>query len=75
MKRPNPHTLSPDFRSREKEALVRRHRVVIQLNDKELDALNRYRRTLKKTSRSALCREAVMEKVISGLEENQPTLF
>lgn len=75
MKRPNPHKLSPDFRSKEKEALVRRHRVVLHLNDKEMDALARYQKSLKKTSRAALCREAIMEKVISGLEENQPTLF
>lgn len=75
MKRPNPHTLSPDFRSKEKEALVRKHRVVLHLNDKEMDALRRYQQSLKRTSRAALCREAIMEKVINGLEENQPTLF
>lgn len=75
MKRPNPHTLPPDFRSKEKEALVRRHRVVLHLNDREMDALARYQKSLKKISRAALCREAIMEKVISGLEENQPTLF
>lgn len=75
MKRPNPHTLSPDFRSKEREALVRSHRVVLRLNDMEMAALKRYQQLLKKTSRAALCREAIMEKVISGLEENQPTLF
>lgn len=75
MKRPNPHTLPPDFRSREKEALVRRHRVVLHLNDREMEALTRYQKTIKDTSRAAICREAIMEKVISGLEENQPTLF
>lgn len=75
MKRPNPHTLPPDFRSKEKEAMVRRHRVVILLNDREADALKRYKETLKGKSRASICREAIMEKVISGLDENQPTLF
>lgn len=75
MKRPRPHTLPPDFVSREKDALVRRNRVVILLNDKELDALKRYQKTLKGKSQTSICREAVMEKVIAGLEENQPTLF
>lgn len=75
MKRPNPHTLPPDFASKEKEALVRRNRVVILLNDKELDALKRYQASLKDKSKASICREAVMEKVILGLDENQPTLF
>lgn len=81
MKRPNPHTLKPDFLSREKEALVRRNRVVILLNDKEMEALKRYRELLKKKAQvtapttSSICREAIMESVLKGLEENQPTLF
>ena len=75
MKRPNPHTLPPDFRSREKDAMVRRHRVEFFLNDKEMEALERYRASLKNKPRSAICREAVIEKVLSALEENQPTLF
>lgn len=75
MKRPNPHNLPPDFLSKEKDALVRRHRIVVSLNDKELEALERYKKMLKDSSRSALCREAIMEKVLLGLDENQPTLF
>lgn len=74
-KRPNPHTLSPDFRSREKDALVRRHKLVILLNDREMDVLKRYQAVLKGKSRAALCRDAIMEKALNVLEENQPTLF
>ena len=75
MKRPNPHTLSPDFRSREQEKLVRRNRVAVYLNDRELDALNRYYKLLKGVSRTSVCREAIMARVLKGLDENQPTLF
>lgn len=75
MKRPNPHTLPPDFRSRERKALVRRNRVVVFLNDMESDALKRYQSALKGKPKSVICREAIMEKVIKGLDENQPTLF
>ena len=75
MRKTRPHNVSPDFVSREKESLRRRNKVVMLLNDKEMDALNRYRKTLKGKSMASICREAVMEKVISGLEENQPTLF
>lgn len=74
MKRPNPHTLSPDFRSKGEESLKRDNRVVVQLNDLELAALKRYSEMLH-TSRASICREAIMEKVLSGLGENQPTLF
>lgn len=75
MKRPNPHTLSPDFRSRERQALVRRNRVVVLLNDMEAAALKRYQEVLKGKAKAVICREAIMEKVIKGLDENQPTLF
>jgi len=75
MKRPNPHTLSPDFVSKEKEALLRTNRIVIALNDKELEAIRRYQKIAKGKSRASLCREAIMEKVLTILDENQPTLF
>ena len=75
MKRQNPHTLSPDFRTRQKEALVRRHRIELYLNDMEIEALNRYRASIKGKTRAAICREAIMERVLHGLDENQPTLF
>lgn len=76
MKRPNPHTLPPDFRSREDKALLKKNRVVVLLSDKELDALKRYQAMLKSgKSRTAICREAIVEKVLRGLEENSPTLF
>lgn len=75
MPKVRPHNLSPDFHSREKEALVRRNRVVMLLNDREADALERYSKSLKGKSKASICREAVMEKVIAGLEESQPTLF
>lgn len=75
MKRPNPHTLAPDFRSREHKSLIRRNRVVVLLNDMEADALKRYQIALKGKAKAVICREAIMEKVIKGLDENQPTLF
>lgn len=75
IKLPNPHTLSPDFLSRNKEAQLRTHKVVVRFNDMELQALKRYQGILKGKAMSAACREAIMEKVISVLEDNQPTLF
>lgn len=75
MKRPNPHTLSPDFRSREDDSLVRKNKVVVYLNDKELEVLKRYQNILKGHSRASVCREAIIEKALGALDENAPTLF
>lgn len=75
MKRPNPHTLTPDFRSKQEKSLRRDNRVIVLLNDRELEALKRFQSTLKGKSKTAICREAIMEKVLKGLSENQPTLF
>lgn len=54
---------------------VRRHRQVIYLNDAELAAIRLYSEKFKVRSRSALIRESVMLRVLSVLDENQPTLF
>lgn len=74
-KRPNPHNLPPDFRSRQEDTLLRRNRVTVLLNDREMDALKRYQSILKDKSRTSICRDAIMQKVLSALEENSPTLF
>ena len=42
---------------------------------KELEAIDEYCRQFKVRSRSALIRQATMERVLEGLEENHPTLF
>jgi len=76
MKRPNPHTLSPDFRSKEQETMKRDYKIIVNVNKRELEAIGRYQASLKgKVSRSSICREAIMEKVLLELSENQPTLF
>lgn len=75
MNRPNPHTLTPDFRSREEDALVRRNKVVVYMNDKEMSVLKRYQSLLNGRSRTSVCREAIMEKALDALDENSPTLF
>lgn len=74
-KLPNPHTLKPDFMSRAKESEKRTHKLLIRLNENEMNALKRYQELCKGKSRAALSREAIMEKVIAALDENYPTLF
>jgi hypothetical protein len=67
--------VDPDFLEKQKAALVRRHRQVILFNDKEMAAIDEYCRRLKISSKSALYRQSIMEKVLEGLDENHPTLF
>lgn len=55
--------------------MVRRHRQVIYLNDSEMAAINRYCDQYRVSTKAALFREAIMEKILSGLDDTHPTLF
>ena len=68
--------VDPDYYRRQKDALLRKHRQVILLNDKELEAIEEYRRRYNvKASRATLLRETIMDRILSGLDESHPTLF
>ncbi len=67
--------VDPEYMKKQKAALVRRHRQVIYLNEKEMAAIDRYCEKFRVGTRAALFREAIMEKVLSQLDDNPPTLF
>jgi len=67
--------VDPAYFDKQKESLRRIHRKSVLFNDKELAAIQEYCRRFKVSSRSALIRQSVMERVLKGLEENHPTLF
>lgn len=67
--------VDPEYLKKQKAALVRRHRQVIYLNDSEMAAINRYCEQFKVDTKTVLFRKAIMEKVLSGLDDNPPTLF
>ena len=67
--------IDPGYLNQQRESLLRNHRQVIYLNSQEMDAINAYCRKFKVKSKASLLREAIMEKIISELEENHPTLF
>ena len=62
--------IDPAFMDKHRAALVRRHRQVIYLNDRELEAIDRYCGQYGVSSKSVLFREAVMEKVLSCLSDS-----
>lgn len=67
--------IDPEYLKKQKAALVRRHRQVIYLNDSEMAAINRYCDQFRVGTKAVLYREAIMEKVLSQLDDNHPTLF
>ena len=67
--------VDPEYLKKQKEALVRRHRQVIYLNDSEMSAIREYCERFRVGTKAVLFREAIMEKVLTELDDNHPTLF
>lgn len=74
-KRKIPVPVDPEYLQKQKAALVRKNRQVLYFNESELNAINAYCSRFKVRSKSSLLREIIMEKIISELEDNHPTLF
>ena len=68
-------TVDPEYLMKQKEALVRRHRQVIYLNDSEMAAIQQYCDKFRVGTKTVLFREAIMEKILKELDDNPPTLF
>lgn len=67
--------VDPLYLDKQRQSLRRTCRKTVLFNQQELAAIDEYCRRFKVESRSALIRKSLMEKVLSGLEENHPTLF
>ena len=67
--------VDPEYLKKQKEALVRRHRQVIYLNDSEMAAIQQYCDKFRVGTKTVLFREAIMEKILKELDDNPPTLF
>ena len=67
--------VDPEYLKKQKASLVRRHRQVIYLNDSEMAAISQYCDKFRVGTKAVLFREAIMEKVLTELEDNHPTLF
>ena len=68
-------TIDPEYLKKQKEALVRRHRQVIYLNDSEMAAIQQYCDKFRVGTKAVLFREAIMAKILKELDDNPPTLF
>ena len=67
--------VDPAYLEKQKEMLLRRNRYMLYFNDSEKAAIDEYCTRFKVHARAQLFREAIMDKVLSELEENHPTLF
>ena len=67
--------VDPAYLEKQKEALLRKNRYVLYINDSEMAAVDEYCTRFKVHAKAAHFREAIMSKILSELEENHPTLF
>lgn len=67
--------IDPEYLVKLKASMRRNHRKSIYFNSQELAAIDEYCRKFKVSSRSALIRQATMERILEGLGDNHPTLF
>ena len=67
--------VDPQYLAKQKESLRRRNRKTVLFNDQELAAIDEYCHRFKVKSRSAMIRQATMERILSSLSEEHPTLF
>ena len=67
--------VDPEYLKKQRASLVRKHRQVIYLNDSEMAAIKVYCEKFRVGTKAVLFREAIMEKVLTDLEDNHPTLF
>lgn len=58
-----------------REKLVRKHRITFLLNDKEMDAVNRYVARYRVQNRSKFYRETLIRAILKQFDEDAPTLF
>ena len=66
--------IDPEYLKKQKASLVRRHRQVIYLNDKEMEAINQYCEKFRVGTKTVLFREAIMEKVLKELDRGVTAL-
>ena len=68
--------VDPDFLAKQRQAMLRRHRYVLYLNDNEKAVIDSYCERFNTASgKSAIMRGMIMEMMMEELAINHPTLF
>ncbi|MBR5101221.1 MAG: hypothetical protein IKX34_07995 [Bacteroidales bacterium] len=74
-KRSQKHNLSPDFRSDQREKLVRRYRKTILFNERERSLVDQYCKKFSVRNKSSFMRDIVISHILEQLDDNYPKLF
>lgn len=74
-KKSQKHQLRPDFRSGQREQLVRRYRKTILFNEKERSLISRYCEKFSVKNKSAFIRDIVISHILEQIDDNYPRLF
>ncbi len=67
--------VDPEYLEKQRASLRRNCRKSVLFNQQEIAAIEEYCRRFNVSSLSALVRQALMERVLSALDENHPRLF
>lgn len=67
--------VDPAYLEKQRALLLRKNRHVLYFNDSEMAAIDEYCSRFKVHAKATLFREAIMNKILTELEENHPTLF
>jgi metal-responsive CopG/Arc/MetJ family transcriptional regulator len=66
---------SPQIKVAVREKMVRKNRITILLNDKEMEAVNRYVKRYRVQNKSRFVRETLIRAILKQFDEDAPTLF
>jgi hypothetical protein len=58
-----------------REKLVRKHKITFMLNDKEMEAIEKYLSRYRIKNKSRFYRETIIRHILKQMEEDSPELF
>lgn len=58
-----------------KEKMVRKHKIIFTLNDKEMEAIQKYLSKYRIKNKSRFYRETIIRHILKQMEEDSPELF
>jgi hypothetical protein len=58
-----------------REKLVRKHKITFMLNDKEMDAIQKYLSRYRIKNKSRFYRETIVRHILKQMEKDTPELF
>ncbi|MEA3450677.1 MAG: hypothetical protein U9Q83_02095 [Bacteroidota bacterium] len=60
---------------KKKEKLIRKHKISVALNDRELVVLNKYLKKYKVTNKNELIRQTLFKHILEEFDKDYPSIF